>query len=1023
MLDYRRIFAVACCIGLTCAIYTSASAAGKGTSASKLLMQAQTKFQSQNFVDAENLLGKLYAQKDQLSAQEQQVYIDLSSKVELAIDKQVFMEAMMKTAKRALDAGDFKTAATQYRKLNSSAFLKASDRRIVAKNLQLAVAKTSASKSAAAPAMAETKTAAGNEAMSLNKARAEAKVQEGTKAIDERDFVKAKKLFEEAVKLDPANRNAKAGLAKANSVLEPVSSSKTMIKAEEQMVAKRQAAIQKYNEYMTSADLALAGPQESLTEENFNLAREAVRRAGEEINNPKYRMTFSAVEFNKRMQRLNAYLREITRKEAAYNEAVTKAQLKIIRDKEIARDKLAAEARKRKIESLRQTVAKLTKSHEFVEALRVLREMESLDRSNLWIRDNIRSIEQCILISADRTARQQIRNETVKHQAAMEDAEIPWYKLIRYPQDWTELSQRRERFGAEAATDSEENNAVRKKLQTRLAKVSLDNTQFQDAIAYLRQNADVNIFVDWAALGNAIDGIKTKSIDLNFSNVTVETALRYALKSAGGVDTRIGYVIDRGIIQINTLEELNKITYARVYDVRDLLARIPNFRGPRVDLGSIQNSSDTTSSSSTSTGSTGSSGSSEGIFKDEDDEEAKGKEEEMLTKKEMLEKVRKMVTTNIDFDSWKENGGTGQVNEHGGNLIVTQTAENHRKISSLISKLREERTIQISIEARFITVNTGFLNQIGVDLDFYFNIGSTTGPTNTGAVYPNGETAPDGWAGKNTSFSNFSPIGAKTGSASFADLSSQQSFLGSKSIGALVNGSSALAIAGTFLDDIQVDFLIRATQAHSQTRMLTAPRITLMNGQRSYISIATQQAYIAGVEPIVSQNQVGNRPLVKYAPTGTLLDVDATVSHDRRYVIMTLRPQIVTLNLAEVADGTTPTTGTTDDDDDDTDNVGGIDYIDGVGLPNFTIQDLQTTVSVPDRGTLLIGGQRISEQFEREMGVPIISRIPILNRAFTNRGRSRDEQTLLILVKPQIIINDEEEEYKSNHVAKDLIFE
>jgi type II secretory pathway component GspD/PulD (secretin) len=65
---------------------------------------------------------------------------------------------------------------------------------------------------------------------------------------------------------------------------------------------------------------------------------------------------------------------------------------------------------------------------------------------------------------------------------------------------------------------------------------------------------------------------------------------------------------------------------------------------------------------------------------------------------------------------------------------------------------------------------------------------------------------------------------------------------------------------------------------------------------------------------------------------------------------------------------------------------------------------------VPDGGTLLIGGQKLSGEVEREMGVPVISKIPVVNRAFTNKGKIRDEQTLLILIKPKIILLEEGEE-------------
>ena len=66
-------------------------------------------------------------------------------------------------------------------------------------------------------------------------------------------------------------------------------------------------------------------------------------------------------------------------------------------------------------------------------------------------------------------------------------------------------------------------------------------------------------------------------------------------------------------------------------------------------------------------------------------------------------------------------------------------------------------------------------------------------------------------------------------------------------------------------------------------------------------------------------------------------------------------------------------------------------------------------MSVPDGGTLLLGGQTLAGEQEKEVGVPVLSKIPILKRLFTNRSSAKDEQILLILVKPTIIIQKESE--------------
>ena len=55
---------------------------------------------------------------------------------------------------------------------------------------------------------------------------------------------------------------------------------------------------------------------------------------------------------------------------------------------------------------------------------------------------------------------------------------------------------------------------------------------------------------------------------------------------------------------------------------------------------------------------------------------------------------------------------------------------------------------------------------------------------------------------------------------------------------------------GSFLDDFQVNFLIRATQASFNSTTLTAPRVTVFNGQQAFVVVAQQQAYVSDLEAV-----------------------------------------------------------------------------------------------------------------------------------------------------------------------------
>jgi general secretion pathway protein D len=81
-----------------------------------------------------------------------------------------------------------------------------------------------------------------------------------------------------------------------------------------------------------------------------------------------------------------------------------------------------------------------------------------------------------------------------------------------------------------------------------------------------------------------------------------------------------------------------------------------------------------------------------------------------------------------------------------------------------------------------------------------------------------------------------------------------------------------------------------------------------------------------------------------------------------------------------------------------------------VQLPSFSFISVVTTVSVPDGGTVLLGGIKRLAEGRNEFGVPLLSKIPYVNRLFKNVGIGRATNSIMMMVTPRIIIQEEEEE-------------
>jgi len=313
-------------------------------------------------------------------------------------------------------------------------------------------------------------------------------------------------------------------------------------------------------------------------------------------------------------------------------------------------------------------------------------------------------------------------------------------------------------------------------------------------------------------------------------------------------------------------------------------------------------------------------------------------------------------------------------------MVVFQTPKVHQQIEELLKLLRGTHGTQVSIEIRFLSISNNFLEDIGLDIDILLGAG-------------------------NAGFSHFSEIPIDMSSHEFTSPPPATGISGSLGGGAVPD---AFSISGQFLDNIQVDFLMRATQAHQRSRNLVAPHVTVMNGETSMINFSKETAYVASATSNVGYG-VGLydiQPAIDVS--GIQIMVTPVITADKRYVLLNANfQQQITESIEKFNTGT----GASGVDLDTSDPIepGDVQSV-VIQQPVKSINSITTHVMVPDGGTLLLGGQKIVGERERESGVPTLSKLPLINRLFNNRAVTKDENVLLILLKPQIILQSEREE-------------
>ncbi len=400
-----------------------------------------------------------------------------------------------------------------------------------------------------------------------------------------------------------------------------------------------------------------------------------------------------------------------------------------------------------------------------------------------------------------------------------------------------------------------------------------------------------------------------------------------------------------------------------------------------------------------------------------------------------------LITSTVEPTTWDEVGGPGSIKEFDTNLsiVVSQTQDVHEKIDDLLQQLRRLQDLQVTIEVRFITLNDNFFERIGVSFDFDISdnidgkgmwFGTQSDPN---AFVP---SAPSNFAINQGRPRNVTDqdtnrtvtVGMSAPNLFSADLDipfTQNSYgLAVPQFGGF-DATAGAQLGFAILSDIEAYFFINAAQGDRRSNVLQAPKVTLFNGQQAYVSDTSQSPFVISVIPVVGDFAAAQQPVIVVLSEGTFMTVQAVVSNDKRFVRLTVVPffsKIGEVNTFTFTGSETTTTDTTRSGiqaaatdptklwNSKSDNVTDTKSGTTVQLPTFSYVTVTTTVSVPDGGTVLLGGIKRLSEGRNEFGVPLLDKLPYINRLFKNVGIGRETQSLMMMVTPRIIIEEEEEE-------------
>lgn len=276
--------------------------------------------------------------------------------------------------------------------------------------------------------------------------------------------------------------------------------------------------------------------------------------------------------------------------------------------------------------------------------------------------------------------------------------------------------------------------------------------------------------------------------------------------------------------------------------------------------------------------------------------------------------------------------GTGSVkiDERTNKIFVTDYVDKFEKISGII-KAYDEKAPQVLIDAQIIQLTPSDLFEMGVNFDY--------------------------WVRKYFDMKANLPIGTDN-----------RLFIGTPNVNPAKQGDYKA--------------IVDVLRTIGDTKVLSSPRIMVLNNQEAKIHVGTRDAYITSS---VSQSGTGTAitsQSVNFVDTGIQLFVTPTISRDG-FVTMKLKP--------EISDSTRT----------DITSEGQITQV-----PIVTTSEAETTVTVKDGVTLIIGGLAKEKRDKTVKKIPILGDIPLLGYLFRSVSDDVTKIDLVILLTPHIVTGE-----------------
>lgn len=317
--------------------------------------------------------------------------------------------------------------------------------------------------------------------------------------------------------------------------------------------------------------------------------------------------------------------------------------------------------------------------------------------------------------------------------------------------------------------------------------------------------------------------------------------------------------------------------------------------------------------------------------------------------------------TGSSDDEAEEYKASYTLNRQAGIISVYAPQRQQKQIAKYLEEVKKRVSSQVLIEARVLEVNLSDEYAAGIDWNTVNLINNSSG---------------------------------------LGNLSFNGSFLKGTLTPALSGSSFGVNYASEDLT-LAIDAISRFGTVHA----VSSPRMTVLNNQMAILNVAENIVFFkvdvtAGQSQVVDGGTINQPPTVtteaRTVPEGLIMTVMPSIDLDTQEVVLALRPTLTRITTS-IPDPAIPLGFAFQ-------RLDPADYGDPQSLvPQVAVQEMDSVVRLKSGSVLVMGGLMSDRTTGEEVGVPVLSDIPLLGAAFRSHNDKISKTELVIFLKATII--------------------